>query len=58
VPDRAEPELEILGVLASVNLDGKMVDIPVYRRSQVILDRARAVAETERRKAEELARLA
>ena len=43
---------------ASVNLDGKMVDIPVYKRAQVILERARAVAETERRKAEALARLA
>ena len=42
---------------ASVNLDGKMVDIPVYKRAKVILDRARAVAETERRKAEALARL-
>jgi citrate lyase subunit beta/citryl-CoA lyase len=43
---------------ASVNLDGKMVDIPVYKRAQVILERARLVAETERRKAEALARLA
>jgi citrate lyase subunit beta / citryl-CoA lyase len=43
---------------ASVNLDGKMVDIPVYKRAQVILERARAVAETERRKTEALARLA
>jgi citrate lyase subunit beta/citryl-CoA lyase len=37
---------------ASVNLDGKMVDIPVYKRAQVILSRARAVALIERRKAE------
>ena len=43
---------------ASVNLDGKMVDIPVYKRAQVILDRARAVAETEARKAAALARIA
>jgi citrate lyase subunit beta/citryl-CoA lyase len=43
---------------ASVNLDGKMVDIPVYKRAQVILERARAVAETEARKAAALARLA
>lgn len=43
---------------ASVNLDGNMVDIPVYKRAQVILERARAVAETERCKAEALARLA
>lgn len=43
---------------ASVNLDGKMVDVPVYKRAQVIIERARAVAETERRKAAALARLA
>lgn len=42
---------------ASVNLDGKMVDVPVYKRALVILDRAEAVAATERRKAEALARL-
>jgi citrate lyase subunit beta/citryl-CoA lyase len=42
---------------ASVSLDGKMVDIPVYRRAQVILARARVVEETERRKAEARARL-
>lgn len=42
---------------ASVSLDGKMVDIPVYKRAQVILARAGAVAETERRKAEARARL-
>ena len=41
---------------ASVNLDGKMVDIPVYRRAQVVFERARAIAELERRKAEALAR--
>jgi citrate lyase subunit beta / citryl-CoA lyase len=41
---------------ASVNLDGKMVDIPVYRRAQVILQRAEAIAELERAKAEALAR--
>jgi citrate lyase subunit beta/citryl-CoA lyase len=43
---------------ASVSLDGKMVDVPVYKRALVILDRARLVAETEQRKAEALARLA
>ena len=42
---------------ASVNLDGRMVDIPVYKRAEVILARARAVAETERKKAEARARL-
>ena len=39
------------------NLDGKMVDIPVYKRAQVILARARVVEETERHKAEARARL-
>jgi citrate lyase subunit beta/citryl-CoA lyase len=41
---------------ASVNLDGKMVDVPVYKRAQVVLARARVVAETERRKADALGR--
>ena len=41
---------------ASVNVDGKMVDVPVYKRALVILNRARAVAETERRKKEALQR--
>jgi len=39
---------------ASVNVDGKMVDVPVYKRALVILNRARAVQETERRKKEAL----
>jgi citrate lyase subunit beta / citryl-CoA lyase len=43
---------------ASVNLDGKMVDVPVYKRAQVVLARARVVAETERRKTEALGRIA
>ena len=42
---------------ASVNMDGKMVDIPVYNRSRLILQRAEAIAVVERRKAEALARL-
>lgn len=42
---------------ASVNLDGKMVDIPVYNRARLILERAEAIAEVERRKIEALARL-
>jgi citrate lyase subunit beta / citryl-CoA lyase len=42
---------------ASVSLDGKMVDVPVYKRALVILDRARLIGETERRKADALARL-
>ena len=41
---------------ASVNVDGKMVDVPVYKRAQVLLARAHAVEVTERRKAEALAR--
>ena len=41
---------------ASVNLDGKMVDVPVYKRAQVVLARAHVVADTERRKAEALRR--
>jgi citrate lyase subunit beta/citryl-CoA lyase len=36
---------------ASVDLDGRMVDVPVYKRAQVVLARARVVADTERRKA-------
>ena len=43
---------------ASVNLDGRMVDVPVYKRAQVVLARARVVAETERRKAAALGRSA
>jgi citrate lyase subunit beta/citryl-CoA lyase len=42
---------------ASVSLDGKMVDIPVYNRARIILERAHAIAELERRKSEALARL-
>ena len=42
---------------ASVNMDGKMVDIPVYNRSKLILQRAEAIAAVERRKAEALTRL-
>ena len=39
---------------ASVNLDGKMVDVPVYRRAQVVMARVRAIEATEHRKAEAL----
>lgn len=42
---------------ASVNLDGKMVDIPVYNRAKRILAWAEAVAAVEKRKAEALAKL-
>jgi citrate lyase subunit beta/citryl-CoA lyase len=41
---------------ASINLDGRMVDTPVYRQARLVLDRAEAVAELERRKAEALKR--
>jgi citrate lyase subunit beta/citryl-CoA lyase len=40
---------------ASVNVNGQMVDIPVYHRARLILDRAEAVTKVERRKAEALA---
>lgn len=43
---------------ASVNLDGKMVDIPVVKRAEVILARAKLIEDTERYKAEARARLA
>ena len=42
---------------ASVNLDGKMVDTPVYERAKRLMTFADAVAELEERKAKALARL-
>lgn len=42
---------------ASVTVDGAMVDTPVYRRAQHVLERATTIAEVEKRKAERLARL-
>ncbi len=42
---------------ASVNLDGKMVDIPVYERAKRIFDHAAAIAKVEERKEKALARL-
>jgi citrate lyase subunit beta/citryl-CoA lyase len=42
---------------ASVNVDGQMVDIPVYNRACLILKRAEAIAVVERRKSDALARL-
>jgi len=42
---------------ASVNVDGKMVDIPVYNRAKFILQRAEAIAELERKKDNALALL-
>jgi len=41
---------------SSANLDGKMVDIPVYFRAKLILERAEAIDAVEHRKAEALAR--
>jgi citrate lyase subunit beta / citryl-CoA lyase len=42
---------------ASVNVDGAMVDTPVYERARRLLDRAAAVAAVEARKTAALARL-
>jgi citrate lyase subunit beta/citryl-CoA lyase len=42
---------------ASVNLDGKMIDTPVYRRARLVLERVELIAEVERRKTEALASL-
>lgn len=39
---------------ASVGLDGKMVDIPVYYRAKIILERAEAIEAVEQRKAQAL----
>jgi len=40
---------------ASVSLDNRMVDTPIYKQALMILERAKAIAELERRKAEALA---
>jgi citrate lyase subunit beta/citryl-CoA lyase len=42
---------------ASVDLDGKMVDIPIYYRAKRIMERARAVEAIEQRKAQALAQI-
>ncbi len=42
---------------ASVNVDGRMVDLPVYRRAKAVFDRALAIEELESGKAKALARL-
>ncbi len=42
---------------ASVNLDGAMVDTPVYRRAKHILEQAAGIAQLEQRKAGALARV-
>lgn len=40
---------------ASVNVDGKMVDTPVYQRAKLALEHAQAIARVEERKAKALA---
>jgi citrate lyase subunit beta/citryl-CoA lyase len=42
---------------ASINLEGRMVDTPVYRQAKLVLERAEAIAELEQRKAEALKRV-
>ena len=42
---------------AAVNLDGGMVDTPIYKRAQAVLDRLGAIAAAERRKMEALQKL-
>ena len=42
---------------SSVNLDGKMVDIPVYNRAKLVMTRAQAIAAVEKRKAEAMAKI-
>ena len=64
-PDKAEYARRVVEAFedgvrkgtASVNLDGKMVDVPVYKRALVILERVRAIEATEQRKAAALAKL-
>lgn len=41
---------------ASINLDGRMVDTPIYRQAKLVLERAEAVARLERRKTDALKR--
>jgi citrate lyase subunit beta / citryl-CoA lyase len=42
---------------ASVTLEGRMVDTPVYKRAKLTLERAEAVAALEKRKADAMSRL-
>jgi citrate lyase subunit beta / citryl-CoA lyase len=42
---------------SSVNLDGKMVDIPVYNRAKLVMARGEAIAAVEKRKAEAMAKI-
>jgi citrate lyase subunit beta/citryl-CoA lyase len=41
---------------AAISLDGRMVDTPIYKRAKMVMVRADAIAEREKRKAEALAR--
>jgi citrate lyase subunit beta/citryl-CoA lyase len=42
---------------ASVSLDGKMMDLPVYNRAKLVMGRTEAIAAVEKRKAEALAKI-
>jgi citrate lyase subunit beta/citryl-CoA lyase len=42
---------------ASVSLDGKMVDVPVYNRAKLIFERAKAIEVLEQRKADALSQM-
>jgi len=41
---------------ASINLDGRMVDTPIYRQAKLVCERAEALVQLEHRKAEALKR--
>lgn len=41
---------------AAVSLDGRMVDTPIYKQAKLMMDRAAAIQEVEKRKAEALER--
>ena len=42
---------------ASVSVDGKMVDIPIYYRAKAVMEKFEAVEALEKKKAEMLAKL-
>ena len=42
---------------ASVNVDGKMVDVPVYHRAKLVFERAKAIEILELRKADALSQV-
>ncbi len=37
-----------------MSLDGRMVDTPIYKQAKLLMERAAAIEEVERRKAEAL----